>query len=99
MPAYRKASIRDLTKAAYKLDGRFMDGVVHQDPESGRWMVGDTPIEEWLRQHEDREVTLIVLEMESDRPMASKVCQTCGRTYTDVACPHCREIRIRLRGH
>ena len=98
MTAYRKASIRELTKAAYALDGRFLQGIVKRDPDSGRWLVDDTPVEEWLSRHETEDVTLILLPMDENRPMQTRVCQTCGRTYTDVDCPHCREVRARLRG-
>ena len=98
MTAYRKASIRELTNAAYALDGRFTQGIVTRDLDSGRWLVGNTPVEEWLSRHENEDVTLILLPMQTDRPMQTRVCQTCGRTYTDVDCPHCREVRARLRG-
>lgn len=98
MTAYRKASIRDLTKAAYALEGRFLQGIARRDPESDRWLVGNTPVGEWLSRHENTDVTLILLPTEEDRPLQTRVCQTCGRTYTDVDCPHCREVRARLRG-
>lgn len=98
MTAYRKASIRDLTNAAYALDGRFLQGIVRRDPDSGRWVVGNTPVEEWMSRHENEDVTMILLPMQEDRPLQTRVCQTCGRTYADVECPHCREVRARLRG-
>jgi hypothetical protein len=56
MPAYRKASIRDLTQAAANIDGRFVQGVVHQDPEKGVWMIGGTALDEWLDLHKGEEV-------------------------------------------
>jgi hypothetical protein len=98
MPAYRKASIRDLTQAAGNLGGRFTQGVLHKDPETDTWMVGSTPLDEWLARHEDEEVTMIMLAMEDDRPLESRTCRTCGREYVGYECPHCREIRYRLRG-
>ncbi len=98
MTAYRKASIRDLATAAYELNGRFLQGIVRQDKEDGRWLVGNTSIEEWLSRHEGTDVTVIVLPMADDQPLQTKVCTTCGRTYTGVECPHCREVRTRLRG-
>ena len=98
MTAYRKASIREVTRAAYELDGRFTQGVVHRDSESGRWLIGSTTVEAWLERNEGQDVTLILLAMEDDRPMQTKVCRTCGREYKGVECPHCREVRTRLRG-
>lgn len=99
MPAYRKASIRDLTRAAYELDGHFTEGNLHRDPASGQWLVGDTLLEKWLARHEDEEVTLILVGMNSDRPLNERVCRTCGRRYFGIECAHCRQARIRLRGH
>ncbi len=98
MTAYRKANIRDLTTAAYELNGRFLQGIVRQDPENGRWLVGNTPLEEWITRYNGVEVTVIALSMEDDRPLESRVCTTCGNTYIGVECPHCREVRTRLRG-
>ncbi len=98
MTAYRKASIRDLTTAAYELDGQFLQGIVQQDKEGGRWEVGNTSIEAWLSRYNGEEVTVIILPMSDDHLLQTKVCTTCGRTYTDVECPHCREVRMRLRG-
>lgn len=98
MPAYRKASIRDVVKEAYALDGRFVQGVLRRDAETGQWLVGTTPVETWLARNEGEDVTLIVLSMEDDRPLEKRVCRTCGREYTELECPHCREVRFRLRG-
>jgi len=99
MPAYRKASIRDLTRAAYELDGHFVEGHLHRAPESGQWLMGNTPLDQWLARHEGEEVTLILVSMESDRLVPERVCRTCGRRYIGIECAHCREVRIRLRGH
>lgn len=98
MTAYRKASIRELTQSASRLDGRFVQGTLHRDPESGAWMVGGTPLDEWVSRHEGEEISLILLSMEEDRPLEKRTCRTCGRDYSGYECPHCREVRYRLRG-
>lgn len=98
MPAYRKASIRELTQAAARLDGNFTQGALHRDEETGEWMVGSTKLDEWVARHEGEEVTLILLSMDEGRPMDRRVCRTCGREYVGYECAHCREIRLRLRG-
>ncbi len=98
MPAYRKASIRELTQAAAHLDGRFVQGVLHRDPESGVWMIGQTTLEEWVARNDGEEVTMIVLSMDEGRALEKRTCRTCGRDYIGYECPHCREIRYRLRG-
>lgn len=98
MTAYRKASIRELTQAAANLDGRFVQGVLHRDPDSGVWMVGGTPLDEWVTRHDGEEIALILLSMDGERPLEERTCRTCGREYSGYECPHCREIRDRLRG-
>jgi len=98
MPAYRKASIRELTAAAYELDSGVIEGRLHRDAEDGQWMVNDAKLNEWLSRYDGQEIVLIVVSLEDDRPMLPKVCRTCGREYVGIECPRCREIRIRLRG-
>ena len=98
MPAYRKASIRELTQAAARLDGHFTQGSLHRDEETGEWMVGSTKLDTWVARHEEEEVTLILLSMDEGRSIEKRVCRTCGREYVGYECPHCREIRLRLRG-
>lgn len=98
MPAYRKASIRELTQAASRLEGRFVQGVLRRDPESGEWMVGSTTLDDWVARHEDEDVTVILLSMDEGRDLEKRMCRTCGREYIGFECPHCREVRVRLRG-
>jgi hypothetical protein len=61
-------------------------------------MVGSTALDEWLSLHKDEEVTLILLSLEDARPLEKRTCRTCGRDYVGFECPHCREVRYRLRG-
>ena len=96
MPAYRKASIWELTSAAYELDGRTVQGVLHRG-EDGRWMIGSKSLESWLSRNEGENAVLILLSLDNDSPMERKVCQGCGREYVGVECPHCRDVRRRLR--
>ncbi|MDY6877583.1 MAG: hypothetical protein SWK90_15480 [Chloroflexota bacterium] len=98
MPAYRKASIRELTSAAYELDSGVIEGYLHHNAEGGQWMVNDAELDEWLSGYDGQEIVLIAVSLEDDRPIASKVCRTCGREYIGIECPRCREIRVRLRG-
>ncbi len=98
MPAYRKASIRELTSAAYELDLGVIEGRVHRDAEDGSWMVNGVRLDEWLAEYQGLEIVLIVASFEDDRPVPTKTCRTCGTEYRGIACPRCREARIRLRG-
>ena len=98
MPAYRKASIRELASAAYELESGVVEGRLYRSAKDGRWMVGDVNLSEWLTRYEGQEVVLIVASLEDDRPLPPKVCRTCGTEYVGFECPRCREARIRLRG-
>ena len=98
MPAYRKASIRELASAAYELDSGVVEGHLRRSAEGGRWMVGNVELGEWLAGYDGQEIVLIVASLDDDRPLPSKVCRTCGTDYKGVECPRCREVRIRLRG-
>lgn len=98
MRAYRKANIRQLTNEAYQLEGRVAQGKLHRNPEDGRWMVGNTPLNEWFEQNQDEDVSLILIPTESKAPMEKQTCRTCGREYIGSSCPYCREVRFRLRG-
>jgi hypothetical protein len=98
MPAHRKASIRELSKAAYELESGVLEGHLTRDSESGVWMVGTRQLDTWLERYEGHEVVLIVASLDDERPMPVRTCRTCGREYRGTECPRCREARIRLRG-
>jgi hypothetical protein len=98
MPAHRKASIRELASGAYELGSSVVEGQLRRDPESGGWMVGETPLDAWLAKYMGEEILLIATSLDDDRPMPLKVCRTCGTEFRGIECPRCREIRIRLRG-
>ena len=98
MPAERKASIRELSTAAYELDIDVVQGSAQRGTGSARWLVGGQDLDKWLARHEGEEVVVILASLEDDRPLPSKTCRTCGTEYTGVSCPRCRAARIRLRG-
>ena len=98
MPARRKASIRELSSAAYELDSGVVEGHLRRADEDGHWTVGGTPLSDWLAKYDGQEIVLIVASLDDDRPVPSKVCRTCGNDYVGIECPRCREARIRLRG-
>ncbi len=93
----RKASVLELATAAYELEARVLRGLLHRDAE-GRWRVGETPIDEWLAACEGHEAVLILASLSEETPLSPRVCRTCGREYVGWDCPHCREVRRRLRG-
>ncbi len=99
MPAYRKASVRELITAAYRLDGHSLQGVLKRNPENDRWEIGGTSLDAWLSRHAGEEIAVILLSMDEEQTLETHICRTCGREYTGPYCPYCREARLRLRGH
>ena len=99
MPAHRKASVRELTSAAYELDSASLRDAYTATQRTAVWMLDDIKLNEWLAKYSDQEIVLIVASLEDERPMPPKICRTCGTEYTGIECPRCREARIRLRGH
>lgn len=97
MTQIRRSIILKMAAAAYEMDLDVATGVLHQD-ESGRWLIGKQELEEWLAAHEGEEIAVVLGSLEDERPVATRTCRTCGRDYTDLECPYCRERRIRLRG-
>ncbi len=66
--------------------------------ESGRWSVGHIEVESWLSRHSGQEIVLAVAAIDEETPMAYKrTCRTCGNEYEGRSCPHCEEVRNRLR--
>jgi hypothetical protein len=41
---------------AYQVEGKIVQGILHRAPEDGRWMVGDTSLDEWLAQNEGQDI-------------------------------------------
>ena len=97
MTTERRAIRLKLAGEAFELDLDVASGMVTQN-ESGQWVIGHHPLDEWLASHKGEEVVLILGSLEDDRPVKTRTCNTCGRDYTDLACPYCRATRIRLRG-
>jgi hypothetical protein len=93
----RKASVLELATYAYELEAGVMRGVLEKTAD-GSWAVDGAPIEKWLAPYEGKQIVFIAASLEDDRPMKEKVCRTCGREYQGVECPHCRQVRKRLRG-
>ncbi|HUM37737.1 MAG TPA: hypothetical protein PLQ85_12770 [Anaerolineae bacterium] len=98
MRAIRKADIRRLATEVYNLEGRTLEGILRRDPVDGKLNINGVSLEEWLARDENKEVSLLLIPAESEHPMETQTCNTCGRQYTGASCPHCREVRYRLRG-
>ncbi len=93
----RKASVLELATAAYELDAAVKRGTLHRV--DGRWTIMGDDLDSVLQRFDGQEIVLIAASLSDDRPIDPRVCRTCGREYFGLECPHCRDARIRLRGH
>lgn len=98
MPALRRASIRELTTAAFELGSGIVQGHLHRAVGGGSWTVDGRAVNDWLDTYEGQEIVLIVASLDDDRPLETKTCGTCGTEYVGARCPRCHEARMRLRG-
>jgi hypothetical protein len=94
----RKSNVLRLATTAHEMDLGVLRGRLLRDAEAGAWQVQGLDLLTWLRQFEGKEIVLIAGPLDDDRPVPTQVCRTCGREYSDVECPHCRDVRQRLRG-
>lgn len=98
MSAMRRAAIYKLAKLAREIELDVMEGELRQDT-NGRWHVGEYDLSSWLNRHSGENLVLALGSLSDKRPVNTRTCRTCGRDYTELECPHCRQNRIRLRGH
>jgi hypothetical protein len=77
---------------AETLRGDLMEGV------AGNLTIAGREVADWLNRFVGREVVLVVGPVADERAVYMRTCRTCGREYEGRTCPHCEEIRLRLRG-
>lgn len=98
MPSIPRASALKLASTARDAGAEALRGLLEQD-ESGRWTVGHIGVEGWLSRYAGQEMILIAVPIDEETPMAyTRTCRTCGNDYEGQTCPHCEQVRRRLRG-
>ena len=92
-----KANALRLASLAHEVGADALRGTLRQN-EEGRWTISFTEIESWLSSHAGAEVVLAIASIEQEAPATyRRTCRTCGNAYEGPACPHCEEVRSRLR--
>jgi len=98
MPSTSKANALKLASLAHEVGADALRGTLRQDDE-GHWAVGFTELDAWLSRHAGAEVVLALASIEHESAAAYlRTCRTCGTQYATPTCPHCEEVRSRLRG-
>ena len=90
--------------SALRLAGNAMDmgAVALRGPlsvgEDGEFIIGDRNLSEWLRRYVGQEVVVVLAPVDTHLYDQVRQCGVCGRDYKGDECPHCTEVRARLRG-
>ena len=96
--AISKSEARQLTRVGMEAGARVVRGklTIGQD---GTITINDAALAEWLQRYNDSEVIFIAAAIgNSVIEDEVRTCYTCGRDYKGSTCPHCAEVRARLRG-
>lgn len=92
-----KEEARRLAINVTDMGGQVLRGTLTIGPAGAA--VNQVNLLEWLAAHVDTEILLVAASIaEAGANSEIKTCQRCGRDYRGDACPHCAEIRARLRG-
>lgn len=93
-----KSGVQELASKAHEMGASVLRGSLQRlDGERG-WAMGNVHLRDWLARHEGRDLILIAAVIGERQELPAKTCRTCGREYSGSECPHCREVRERLRG-
>jgi hypothetical protein len=97
MSSTSKGNALKLASTAQELGGEALRGTLTQN-EAGHWTISYVELESWLSRYAGQELVVAVAAIESDTAKPyTRTCRTCGRDYEGASCPHCDEIRRRLR--
>jgi hypothetical protein len=67
--------------------------------EGDRYVINKTDITALLDELVEQNIVLVFGQVaEQDKNSIVHTCLTCGREYTSSECPHCANVRSRLRG-
>ncbi len=66
--------------------------------EGDHYFINKTDVTALLESLVGEQVVFIAAAVREKSEQETKTCLTCGRDYTEAACPHCANVRARLRG-
>lgn len=93
-----KSGVQGLAIKAHEMGAGVLRGSLQRLDEERGWAVGNVHLRDWLARYEGRDLILIAAVIGEGQELPAKTCRTCGREYKGSECPHCREVRERLRG-
>src|SRR5512139_4127795 len=97
MSSTSKGNALRLASTAQEMGADALRGTLEQN-EAGHWTLSYVELESWLSRYAGQELVVAVAAIEPEAAKAYiRTCRTCGREYEGLSCPHCDEIRRRLR--
>ena len=95
--ALSRTEALNLSANALEMGADVLRGHLQKAREGSEWDLGDTDLTKWLERYEGQDLLIIVAPV-GPASAERHVCRTCGTEYVGNQCPHCREVRLRLRG-
>lgn len=95
--ALSKESALRLAANAMDMGAVALRGLLSKEGD-GEFTVGDRNLSEWLSRYSGQQVIVILSPVDTSDQHQVRVCGVCGRDYEGVECPHCAQVRTRLRG-
>jgi hypothetical protein len=95
--ALSKASALRLASNAMDMGAVALRGSLSLDG-NGEFTISDRNLSEWLSRYAGQEVIVILAPVDTSFLEERHQCGVCGRDYEGSECPHCAEVRARLRG-
>ena len=95
--ALSKAAALRLAANAMGMGAMALRGPLSLD-EDGEFISGDRNLSEWLGRYAGQEVVVMMAPVDTSPHDQIRTCGVCGRDYEGDECPHCAEVRARLRG-
>ncbi len=95
--AISKGSALRLAGNAMEMGAVALRGLLSQESD-GQYTVGDRNLSEWLNRYTDQQVVVIMAPVDTTEHDQVRQCGVCGRDYEGTECPHCAQVRARLRG-
>ncbi len=97
--AISKSEARRLVKNGMEMGAQVWRGIIRINESTGEITIGDKNLLDELARYAGAEVVLVAAPIEKIAIESElKTCLTCGRDYTGDSCPHCAQVRARLRG-
>lgn len=95
--AVSKTNALRLASSAMDMGAVALRGLLSQE-EDDRFTVGNRDLSEWLSRYAGQEIIVILVPVDTSDQDQIRQCGVCGRDYQGSECPHCVEVRARLRG-